>query len=161
MLGCEPTRRRCYTLSMLPPFFCCILGLISLHYLLVCPALFHASPQDLYSHYVQQVKEVAYGLSDAHRAYLLRKAMHVFNTRRLHRPDSDKLSDRPLIQVGPAARVIYLCGRWGGVRAVVFMHSSKGEGLSHRWLLQWDGCYLMQPLQLIPDTDNAPLTMRC
>lgn len=82
-----------------PCFVCCITGPILLHYLIVCPALFHACPQDLYSHYVQQVKEVAYGLSDAHRAYLLRKAMHVFNTRRLHRPDSDKLSDRPLIQV--------------------------------------------------------------
>jgi hypothetical protein len=33
---------------------------------------------------VQQVKERAYGLSDPHRAILLRKAMHYFNTRRLH-----------------------------------------------------------------------------
>jgi hypothetical protein len=40
--------------------------------------------QELYAHYVQQVKERAYGLSDPHRAILLRKAMHYFNTRRLH-----------------------------------------------------------------------------
>jgi hypothetical protein len=62
---------------------------------------------------VQQVKEVAYDLSDAHRAYLLRKAMHVFNTRRLHRPDSDKLSDRPLIQVGEDVPVMWVGEVWG------------------------------------------------
>ncbi|KAI8472414.1 MAG: hypothetical protein J3K34DRAFT_519751 [Monoraphidium minutum] len=40
--------------------------------------------KDLYAHYVQQVKERAHPLSDPHRAILLRKAMHYFNTRRLH-----------------------------------------------------------------------------
>lgn len=57
--------------------------------------------QDLYGVYTQQVKEKVYELSDPHKAYLLRKAMHYFNTRRLHKPavDDVNLMNRPMIQV--------------------------------------------------------------
>jgi hypothetical protein len=47
-----------------------------------------------------------YGLSDPHRAYLLRKAMHVFNTRRLHvKPggvEEAMLAGKPMIKVSHA-----------------------------------------------------------
>eukprot|EP00877_Chromochloris_zofingiensis_P010644 jgi/Chrzof1/5833/Cz16g17160.t1 len=56
--------------------------------------------KDLYGVYTQQVKEKVYELSDPHKAYLLRKAMHYFNTRRLHKPavDDVNLMNRPMIQ---------------------------------------------------------------
>lgn len=43
-----------------------------------------APSQELYAHYVQQVKEAAHELPEPHRAILLRKAVHYFNTRRAH-----------------------------------------------------------------------------
>lgn len=53
--------------------------------------------QELYSHYTQQVKDTCASLSDPHKAYLLRKAMHYFNTQRQHRQEAH---DKPLIEVG-------------------------------------------------------------
>ena len=52
--------------------------------------------QELYSHYTQQVKDTCASLSDPHKAYLLRKAMHYFNTQRQHRQEAH---DKPLIEV--------------------------------------------------------------
>lgn len=52
--------------------------------------------QELYSHYTQQVKDTCASLSDPHKAYLLRKAMHYFNTQRQHRVEAQ---DKPLIEV--------------------------------------------------------------
>jgi hypothetical protein len=56
--------------------------------------------QELYSHYTQQVKDTSVSLSDPHKAYLLRKAMHFFNTRLKYRPNIDNYpSSKPVIQV--------------------------------------------------------------
>jgi hypothetical protein len=52
--------------------------------------------QELYSHYTQQVKDTCASLADPHKAYLLRKAMHYFNTQRQHRQEAH---DKPLIEV--------------------------------------------------------------
>lgn len=52
--------------------------------------------QELYSHYTQQVKDTCASLADPHKAYLLRKAMHYFNTQRQHREEAH---DKPLIEV--------------------------------------------------------------
>lgn len=56
-----------------------------------------ACTQELYSHYTQQVKDTCASLADPHKAYLLRKAMHYFNTQRQHREEAH---DKPLIEVG-------------------------------------------------------------
>ena len=52
--------------------------------------------QELYSHYTQQVKDTCASLADPHKAYLLRKAVHYFNTQRQHRQEAQ---DKPLIEV--------------------------------------------------------------
>jgi hypothetical protein len=58
------------------------------------------SLQELYSHYSQQVKDTSLSLSDPHKAYLLRKAVHYFNTRLLYRPNIDNYpTNKPIIQV--------------------------------------------------------------
>lgn len=54
--------------------------------------------QELYSHYTQQVKDTCASLADPHKAYLLRKAMHYFNTQRQHRQEASA-HDKPLIEV--------------------------------------------------------------
>jgi hypothetical protein len=51
--------------------------------------------QELYSHYTHQVKDTCASLADPHKAYLLRKAMHYFNTQRQHRQEAH---DKPLIE---------------------------------------------------------------
>jgi hypothetical protein len=57
--------------------------------------------QELYSHYSQQVKDTSLSLSDPQKAYLLRKAVHYFNTRLLYRPNIDNYpTNKPIIQVG-------------------------------------------------------------
>jgi hypothetical protein len=55
--------------------------------------------QELYSHYTQQVKDTCASLADPHKAYLLRKAMHYFNTQRQHMQEASA-HDKPLIEVG-------------------------------------------------------------
>lgn len=76
--------------------------------------------QELYSHYTQQVKDTCASLADPHKAYLLRKAMHYFNTQRQHRQEAH---DKPLIEVrgcdgtakGPMQHMCALAedlGRW-------------------------------------------------
>uniref|UniRef100_A0A383WCR9 Uncharacterized protein n=1 Tax=Tetradesmus obliquus TaxID=3088 RepID=A0A383WCR9_TETOB len=55
--------------------------------------------KELYSHYSQQVKDTSLSLSDPHKAYLLRKAVHYFNTRLLYRPNIDNYpTNKPIIQ---------------------------------------------------------------
>jgi hypothetical protein len=62
--------------------------------------LLHWSLQELYSHYSQQVKDTLLSLSDPHKAYLLRKAVHYFNTRLLYRQGIDNYpTNKPIIQV--------------------------------------------------------------
>lgn len=57
--------------------------------------------QEMYSHYTQQVKETSMSLSDPHKAYLLRKAVHYFNTQLKYRANIDKYpTNKPIIQVG-------------------------------------------------------------
>lgn len=71
--------------------------------------------QELYSHYTQQVKDTCASLADPHKAYLLRKAVHYFNTQRQHRAESQ---DKPLIEVRanpiPFAPLLFeaLAGCW-------------------------------------------------
>lgn len=56
--------------------------------------------QELYSHYSQQVKDTSLSLADPHKAYLLRKAVHYFNTRLQYKPNIDNYPrNKPIIQV--------------------------------------------------------------
>jgi hypothetical protein len=61
--------------------------------------------QELYAHYSQQVRDTSIGLADGHKAYLLRKAVHYFNTHRMHAksgPGNDSRAPaarRPCIEV--------------------------------------------------------------
>lgn len=65
------------------------------HHVFMCSLL-----QELYSHYTQQVKDTSVSLSDPHKAYLLRKAMHFFNTRLKYRPNIDNYpTSKPVMQV--------------------------------------------------------------
>lgn len=46
------------------------------------------------------MKDTSLSLSDPHKAYLLRKAVHYFNTRLLYRPNIDNYpTNKPIIQV--------------------------------------------------------------
>lgn len=54
----------------------------------------------MYSHYSQQVKDTSLSLADPHKAYLLRKAMHYFNTRLKFKANIDLFpTNKPIIQV--------------------------------------------------------------
>lgn len=56
----------------------------------------------MYSHYTQQVKDTSISLADPHKAYLLRKAVHYFNTQLKYRANIDLFpTNKPIIQVSP------------------------------------------------------------
>jgi hypothetical protein len=59
------------------------------------------------------VKDTCASLSDPHKAYLLRKAMHYFNTQRQHRLEAQ---DKPLIEVCTHATWRNACRKPNGLR---------------------------------------------
>jgi hypothetical protein len=59
------------------------------------------------------VKDTCASLSDPHKAYLLRKAMHYFNTQRQHRVEAQ---DKPLIEVCTHATWRNACRKPNGLR---------------------------------------------
>lgn len=70
--------------------------------------------QELYSHYSQQVKDTSLSLADPHKAYLLRKAMHFFNTQRTHAEQQGRAARQPVIEVRPR---VMACARACGAAA--------------------------------------------
>ncbi|KAF8059651.1 NLRC3 [Scenedesmus sp. PABB004] len=61
-----------------------------------------AAAQELFAHYSSQLKDTSVGLADPHRAYLLRKAVHAFNTR--HALDPAVAAGKPCLQIQARAR---------------------------------------------------------
>lgn len=66
--------------------------------------------QELYSHYSQQVKDTSISMSDPHKAYLLRKAMHFFNTCLKYKAAAAAAEDCPISKPFIQARV-RVCAR--------------------------------------------------